>query len=179
MKHIPNILSAFRLLLVPLFPIVYFSNLESAHYYALAIFLVASSTDVLDGYMARKYNLITKIGTYLDPLADKTMQIAVLITLYIGHALPLWILIGFLSKEAFMITSGTILYWRKEKMVIPSHLVGKIATVVMAVALTLLIVFPMNSLCIMIAIIAFILKISALGIYISHYKKKTYLVKDE
>lgn len=178
MKHIPNILSSIRLLLVPVFPLVYFSNSKEAQTYALIVFLVASITDLLDGYIARKFQLITKIGTVLDPLADKTMQIAVLISLYIGEALPLWILVAFLAKELFMITSGTILYWRKEKMVIPSHFVGKAATVVMAIALTLLIIFPANIWCILVAVLAFTLKLSALSIYIYHYRRKTYVVED-
>lgn len=178
MKHIPNLLSTFRLMLVPIFPIVYFSDHPNSHYFALIIFLVASITDALDGYIARRFDLITKFGTYLDPLADKTMQICVLITLYLGEALPLWMLIAFLLKEFFMIISGTILYWRKEdKMVIPSHLIGKLATVVMSIALMLLIIFPANMICIGVALIALLLKLSALVIYIKEYKKKTYLVQ--
>jgi len=170
MKNIPNILTAIRFCLVPIFPIIYFSDLNNARYIALAIFLVAGLTDFLDGYIARKYNLISKIGTAMDPLADKFMQLTALTSLTFAEALPLWILVIFLVKEFFMIITGTVLYWRKKnKMVIPSHVIGKIATIVSSLAVILLIIFPANQICIGVAVIALILKLIALTIYIRIY----------
>jgi len=171
MKNIPNILTTIRFFLVPIFPVVYFSDLKNAHYIALVIFVVAGITDFLDGYIARKYDLISKIGTVMDPLADKFMQLTALTSLTLAKALPLWILIIFLAKEFFMIATGTILYWRKEnKMVIPSHVIGKIATIVSSLAVILLIIFPSNQICIGVAIIALLLKLIALTMYIRIYR---------
>ncbi|MDA3846731.1 MAG: CDP-diacylglycerol--glycerol-3-phosphate 3-phosphatidyltransferase [Vallitaleaceae bacterium] len=171
MKNLPNILTTIRFCLVPVFPIVYFSDMKNAHYIALIIFLIASLTDFLDGYFARKYNVISKIGIVMDPLADKFMQLTALTSLTLAGALPLWILIIFLAKEFFIIITGTILYWRREnKMVIPSHIIGKIATVVSSLAVTLLIIFPANKICISVAVIALALKLIALVMYIKVYR---------
>ena len=69
MLNVPNTLSLLRLLLIPVFVVVLFSGVPGAYYYAAGIFLLASLTDILDGYIARKYNQITKLGRFLDPAA--------------------------------------------------------------------------------------------------------------
>jgi cardiolipin synthase len=66
--NIPNILTLFRLFLIPIFILLFFSNIFNYLFYSVLIFLVAGITDILDGYIARKYSLITKLGTVLDPL---------------------------------------------------------------------------------------------------------------
>ena len=126
MKNIPNILSAFRLLLVPLFPIVFFSELPNARFWAAGIFLLAGATDVLDGYIARKYQWITPLGRMLDPLADKLMQTTALVTLTVAGSLPVWFCLLYLLKELFMGVGGLRLY-KKISDVIPANRYGKIA----------------------------------------------------
>jgi cardiolipin synthase len=106
----------------------------------------------------------------MDPLADKLMQLTALTSLTIGGALPLWILTIYLAKEVFMIISGTFLYWKKERVVIPSNFMGKIATVVVQLAVTLLFIFPGNRICISVAVIALILNMVALIFYIRFYR---------
>lgn len=88
MKNIPNILTVFRLILAPVFVVVFFSGMDNAHTLALIVYIVASFTDFLDGYMARRYNLITELGKVLDPFADKVMLITVLVSLYIWGRIP-------------------------------------------------------------------------------------------
>ena len=80
-KQIPNILSVIRLLMVPVFIAIYFSDIKNAEIWALAVFVAAELTDVLDGYLARKNGWTTEAGKILDPLADKLMQAAAIISL--------------------------------------------------------------------------------------------------
>ena len=89
-KHIPNILTMSRFILIPF--IVYFINVEN---YLLAfIFLTISAlTDILDGFIARKFNLITNFGKLIDPLADKATQVSILIILTLKNVIHLWILV--------------------------------------------------------------------------------------
>ena len=87
LKNIPNILSFIRLCLVAVFAVLFFSGYTG---WALIVFLVAGATDVIDGFLARRYNWITNLGKILDPLADKTMQCMVLVCLCIDKYIPWW-----------------------------------------------------------------------------------------
>jgi len=142
LKNIPNILTAIRLILVPFFFIIFFSNHPNAHLFALIIFIIAGITDFLDGAIARKYQLITPFGTVFDPLADKLMLLTALTSLYVDQTIPLWVLIIMLIKELFMICTGIYLFLRKEKMIIPSNIFGKLATGVFSLAIVLLLISP-------------------------------------
>jgi len=124
--NVPNALTLLRLFLIPVFILVFFSGSEHNLMYSISIFLIAGFTDVLDGYIARKYNLITKWGIVVDPLADKLMLTTVLTCLVIDKYIPLWILIVVAAKEASMIIAGMILY--KKNTVIPSNVFGKVST---------------------------------------------------
>lgn len=124
--NIPNILTLFRLFLIPVFILVFFSSSRYSLIYSISIFLLAGATDVLDGYIARKYNLITKWGMVLDPLADKLMLLTVLSCLAIEDYAPFWIVAVVAAKEVFMIVSGMFLY--RKDTVIPSNIFGKAST---------------------------------------------------
>jgi cardiolipin synthase len=134
--NIPNILTLFRLFLIPIFILLFFSNIFNYLFYSVLIFLVAGITDILDGYIARKYNLITKLGTVLDPLADKLMIITVLSCLVIKKYIPLWILIVVSIKETFMILAGIRLY--NKNTIIPSNKLGKLTTILFYLAILIL-----------------------------------------
>lgn len=127
--NLPNLLTTIRFLLVPLFVYVFFLESNESIIYATYIFIIAGITDVLDGYLARKYNLITKWGQVMDPLADKLMLITVLICFTIRNYIPVWIIIIVGLKEILMIIGGLFLYYKKDKIVIPANKFGKIATV--------------------------------------------------
>lgn len=116
LKYIPNILTIIRLIFVPVFALVYFSPLENARYLALVIFIVAGITDVLDGYIARRYNLVSVVGTALDPLADKLMLLTTLTCLFISGHLPLIVLVIMYLKEFTLMISGLIMYFHKKKL---------------------------------------------------------------
>lgn len=134
--NIPNILTIFRLLLIPIFVIVFTSPDSNSLLLSIMVFLVAGFTDFLDGYIARKYKLITKAGIVLDPLADKLMLITVLTCLVLKSYIPSWILIVIACKEIFMILCGVFLY--KKGTVIPSNIFGKLSTLFFYISIFIL-----------------------------------------
>ena len=172
LKNVPNILSAFRILLVPVFAVVYFSANPSAHNLALSIFILASITDILDGTIARKYNLISKVGTVLDPLADKLMQLTALICLTIDALIPLWVTGMVLFLEFGMIIAGIYMYFREHSTVIPSNKFGKSATILFALAIFITILYPDSLGSLLLVILALTTKLMALATYIHNYYTK-------
>lgn len=115
LKNIPNILSIIRICLVGVFVALFFNDKIIA---ALIVFLVAGATDIVDGYLARRYNWITNLGKILDPLADKLMQCTVLLCLYIGKLIPIWFVIPFLLKEICTLCIGAIVIKRRNVTVV-------------------------------------------------------------
>ncbi len=125
---IPNVLSIFRILLVPVFIIVVLSDISNANLYGMLIFILAGLTDVLDGQIARKYNCTSVLGKILDPLADKMMVASALICATIKGFIPLWISILYVVKELTQGIGGFCFY-NKVKDMMPSNWLGKAATV--------------------------------------------------
>ena len=97
---IPNLLSLLRLVLVPVFAVVFFQPAPDAHRWAVLIYLTAFLTDVADGWIARHFNQITKLGRILDPLADKLMTFTVIICITADGIIPLWAVVVFFLKRA-------------------------------------------------------------------------------
>lgn len=123
-KHIPNILTIIRFLLIPFILL----NIFIGNYIlAFAFFTISGITDIADGFIARKFNLISNFGKLMDPLADKLTQIATLTSLVIVNIIPLWILIIVLLKEFIMIVGASFLYGKD--VVVYSKWYGKLATV--------------------------------------------------
>ncbi|WP_055669918.1 CDP-diacylglycerol--glycerol-3-phosphate 3-phosphatidyltransferase [Desnuesiella massiliensis] len=131
--NLPNILTIFRLFLIPVFLMVFFSGTPNYLLYSIIVFLIAGMTDILDGYIARKYNLVTKWGIVLDPLADKLMLLTVLSSLSIKNIIPSWIFVVVAMKEVLMIISGLFLY--KKDTVIPSNIFGKASTLLFYISI--------------------------------------------
>ncbi|WDU82801.1 CDP-alcohol phosphatidyltransferase family protein [Caloramator sp. Dgby_cultured_2] len=104
--NIPNALTTLRFILIPTYLFVYFSKINNSFLFAMIIFFIAGATDVLDGYIARKYNMVTKWGTLLDPLADKLMLLTVLFSLSYTNIIPHWVFYIVLIKEISMIIGG-------------------------------------------------------------------------
>lgn len=124
LKNIPNLLSLLRLLLVPVFVFLFLDGKTTA---AAIVFIFSGFTDVLDGYIARKYNCISNLGKVLDPLADKLTQMCAFICLYITELIPLWMPVVYFVKE-FATAIGALFVFRKGKVVVKSHIFGKLAT---------------------------------------------------
>lgn len=129
-KHVPNILTMIRFLLIPF--ILFFIFTEQ--YIAAFIMLTVSGlTDVLDGIIARKFNCITNFGKLIDPLADKTTQISILAALTFKGIIPLWMLLVVFIKEFVMIAGASFLYGKE--LVVSSKWFGKLATVLFYLAI--------------------------------------------
>lgn len=141
--NLPNALSLFRLFLVPVYLKIFFSGIPNAGLYATAVFLLAGLTDIADGYIARKYNLITVLGRILDPLADKMMVTAALCSLSVVGRLPWGITIIYIIKEVLLLTGSAVLYKRLKDMP-PSNKWGKAATLLLYVAIIGTILFPLG-----------------------------------
>ncbi len=139
--NLPNALSTFRLLLVPVFAGVFFSDLPDAHRWAALVYALAFCTDVLDGWIARKYDMVTKLGRVLDPLADKLMTFTVILCICLDQIVPMWAAVIFFCKEAIMGIGGAILL-KRVKDVIPANWLGKTSTGVFFVVLAVLVLFP-------------------------------------
>ncbi len=138
--NIPNILTFFRLLLIPIFIVSFFSHNPNSLQISVAIYFTAGITDILDGYIARKYNIVTKLGTVLDPLADKLMLLTVLFCLAFKLFIPLWIFLIVASKEIFMIIFGISLYHKD--IVIPANVFGKISSLLFYIAILFAVYSP-------------------------------------
>ncbi len=137
-KYIPNILSCIRILMVPLFVVLFFSD---EHWWALAVFVLAGLTDVVDGILARRNNWVTNIGKILDPFADKLMQCVVLICLFIDSIIPWWLLAACVAKELLM-GAGAIFLFKRKKVVVASAWCGKLAVCIFYAAIFAMIAFP-------------------------------------
>ncbi len=126
--NIPNILSLFRMFLVPVFVFVFFSDEPHSIAYAAGVYALAGFTDVLDGFIARRFNLITKLGKILDPLADKLMTITVFICICIRGIIPWWVILLIFAKDLLLVIGGIKLY-HEVSGVFASNVFGKAATV--------------------------------------------------
>ena len=168
---LPNILTVTRIFMVPIFPLIYFSSLENASIYALEFFLFVGATDMLDGYLARKYNLISAFGTAMDPLADKLMLIMVMLSFGIKGLLPLWIIIFIIVKELIMIFTGLYFYFKKEKYVIASNIFGKSATMLLFLTVLGILWNPAIKIFVYFVYLAVMLKIIAFISYAVVHKK--------
>ncbi len=179
---IPNMLSLFRLLLIPVYVIIYLKASEPAHYYiAGGILAVSCLTDMIDGKIARHFNMISTVGKILDPLADKITQFTLILCLSIRYQyLPLWIVVGlFVLKESFQLIAGIVTF-RKGKMLTGALITGKISTTVLFVSLILLVLMPdLNKtiICTIVIVDGIFLLISFAD-YIRTYYKKTSMIQE-
>ena len=127
--NLPNKLTVLRVLMVPFFVLFMLTDLGGAanKWIALAIFVVASLTDLLDGKIARKYNLVTNFGKFMDPLADKLLVCSAMICLIKKGSLAAWIVIVIIARE--FIISGFRLVASDNGIVIAASYWGKFKTV--------------------------------------------------
>jgi len=128
MRNIPNILTSLRFFMIPVYILVFCLE-DNIKQISAWIFVIASATDVLDGYIARRFNLTTKWGQVMDPLADKLMQITVLVSLVCISRVPIWFVVYLALMETVMILAGAFLF--KNKIYIKSNLFGKLNTVLL------------------------------------------------
>lgn len=130
--NVPNVLTMLRLALIPVFVVLFCTGHDKC---ALITFIVASVTDFLDGYIARKHNLITAFGKLMDPLADKVMVVTALLCQTITGNFPVVAFVIVMLKELMMIFGGAFML--KRDIVVYSNMLGKTAQVAFIAALVL------------------------------------------
>jgi CDP-diacylglycerol--glycerol-3-phosphate 3-phosphatidyltransferase len=169
--NLPNKITILRILLIPIFLLFMLNPLPMgvisiatveipvSHLIGAFLFIIASTTDWVDGYLARKYNLITNLGKFLDPLADKLLVSAALIALVELQLAPAWMVIVIISRE-FAVT-GLRLVAAGEGEVLAAGQLGKIKTVTQIIAISALLLhnipfeaigFPLGMLAMWIAV---------------------------
>ena len=137
--NLPNKITIARVFMIPLFLIIYLvPNIPFGNYIAAAIFVIACLTDALDGYIARKYHLVTNFGKFMDPLADKLLVSAALICFVELKLVPAWIIIIIISRE--FIISGFRLVASDNGVVIAASKIAKFKTTAQMIMSVLLIV---------------------------------------
>jgi cardiolipin synthase len=134
---IPNILTTVRLAIIPFF--AYYMLFTDSFLVPAGLFLLSGITDIVDGWIARHYNMITDVGSVYDPLVDKLMQITAVVCLAVKGIVPFWVIGIIAAKELAMIISGIVLYIKK--IVVHSNWYGKAATVLFYAVILTLIVF--------------------------------------
>lgn len=139
---IPNLLSLFRLILIPVYVAIYLNAEETIDYYlAAGILAVSCLTDLIDGKIARHFNMISSLGKVLDPIADKATQFTLIICLTMEYSV-LWYLVGlFIIKESFQLIAGGIRL-RKRKMLKGALISGKVCTTILFLSLIIMVMLP-------------------------------------
>ena len=139
---IPNLLSLFRLVLIPVYVVIYLKATEPVHYYiAGGILAVSCLTDLIDGKIARHFNMISTVGKVLDPFADKLTQFTLAICLAVQYPV-VWIMVCLIFvKELFQLIAGIVVF-RKGRMLKGALMSGKICTTILFVSLIVLVLTP-------------------------------------
>ena len=138
---IPNMLSLFRLILIPIYVTIYWKAEKPSDYaLAAAILAISCLTDLIDGRIARKYNMISTVGKVLDPIADKVTQFCLLICLAAEYPI-LWSLTSlFVIKESFQLIAMVVAYY-KGKMLKGALFSGKLCTTILFISLIIMVFF--------------------------------------
>ncbi|QHW32571.1 CDP-diacylglycerol--glycerol-3-phosphate 3-phosphatidyltransferase [Paenibacillus rhizovicinus] len=132
--NVPNLLTMLRFALIPVYIVVFASDAANHMMWAFVIIVFAGVTDVLDGYLARKYGQVTTVGSMLDPLADKTMMIAVIISLLVTGHIPWSAGAAIFIRDAGMIVGSAYFHFRGKKTV-PANWMGKLTTMLYYLAI--------------------------------------------
>ena len=177
---IPNILSLFRLVLIPVYVVIYLNATEPREYFIAGMILAVSClTDMIDGKIARHFNMISNLGKLLDPIADKATQFTPTLCLSIKYPVLWFVLVLFLAKEFFQLIVALIKF--RQGKVLPGALpAGKICTTVLFLSLILLVLMPNLNVQIVyaIALIDFICLAFAFVQYIFAFLGKNAKVQD-
>ena len=174
MKAVPNIISVFRICLVPVFIVVFFNDHSEYRIFAVLVFAIAGLSDILDGVIARKFQAQSKLGKLLDPLADKLMTFTAIVCITIVRPILFWAVCVFFVKEALMGIGGIVLHKKGHKELPASNIIGKASTVTFFVVCILLMVLHhqlTNTVAVLMISGAIALTLVALASYIISYNK--------
>jgi cardiolipin synthase len=135
-RDIPNLISIFRIILV--LPVVLFL-LQKDFKTALVLFAIAGVSDAIDGYLARRFNWMTRLGGILDPLADKLLQVCSYITLAWLGMIPAWLVVAVVLRDLVIVTGGVVYHYKFEHFKAEPSIISKVNTF-MQIALVLVVV---------------------------------------
>lgn len=135
--NIANKLTVLRILLVPVFVWLLLSGIPGSGIWATAVFLIASLTDLFDGYVARKRGEVTNFGKFADPIADKILTISAYVCLVELGTVPAWAVIIILARE--FLVSGLRMSAASQNVVIAADLFGKLKTVIQMISIVVLV----------------------------------------
>ena len=138
MLNLPNLLTIFRILLVPLLVVALLTKFENKEFVGLGLFLLASLTDFLDGFIARRRRQVTRLGKLLDPAADKILISAAFISLVEIGIAPAWIVVTLVARDFAVSTLRS--FAASEGVVIAAGVWGKVKTVAQVISISLLII---------------------------------------
>jgi len=123
--NLPNAITIIRILLIPLF---LYKVLQGEMVFATMVYLTAAISDALDGFIARVWNLQTKLGTFLDPMADKLLITASFLVLSVLKIIPLWLALAVISRDIIIVGGSLLVYLMKEELTISPQPIGKVTT---------------------------------------------------
>ena len=171
---IPNLLSIFRLILIPVYTTIYLNaNTSTDYFLAAAILAVSCLTDMIDGKIARHFNMISNLGKILDPLADKLTQFALILCLAMKYPVLWYLTALFVVKESFQAIAGGIIL-KRGKILKNALLTGKICTTVLFISLIVMVLLPgltqdaVNVIAVIDAVFMLISFVDYLMMYIRH-----------
>lgn len=139
-----NLLTLFRVVLIPVFMALFFSDFKYGNYFAAAVFGLAALTDTFDGYLARLRKETTKIGEILDPFADKMLVSAALLSLVEANKLRAWFAVVIIAREFLVSALRTVVHAQGKSL--PASKLGKTKTVFQIIAILLCVVFTRSQL---------------------------------
>ena len=177
---IPNLLSLFRLVLIPVYMTIYLNAVNASDYYlSAAILAVSCLTDMIDGKIARHFNMISTVGKILDPFADKATQFTLILCLALKHPVLWYLVCLFIVKEGFQLIAGGI-NLKKGRMLDGALMSGKVCTTILFLSLIILVMLPTLSetAILVITIIDSAFMINAFIQYILAYFGKTNHIHD-
>lgn len=127
--NIPNYITILRLILIPLF-VVLITAQPPKYYSALIVFIIASVTDAIDGFIAKKTNAVTPIGKFLDPMADKLLLVSAFVSLSVLRMIPVWVTVIVLSRDIIIFLGWLGVYIITGVKTIKPSIISKITTVI-------------------------------------------------
>ncbi len=174
--NLPNKLTMFRVILIPFFVVFLLVDITPVDkWIALAVFIIASLTDMLDGKIARKYNLVTNFGKFMDPLADKLLVCSALVCLVAVDRIPAWMVIVIIARE--FIISGFRLVASDNGVVIAARYWGKFKTTFQIIMICLMIA-DLAALQLLTAIVTWVAVILTIVSLVDYLVKNKEVMKD-
>ena len=186
-KNIPNYISIFRIILVPVYVLFFFGifgdSIGIGHLPAAGIvFIFAGFSDAIDGYLARKYNWITNVGKLLDPFADKLLEVTVTVCLAIEFGGPFTIVAAIIITKEIVMIIGAYLIMSKSNVYVSAVWCGKLATIVWYALICIVHFYQdvarFDLICTILCIVLILVMLMALVMYVFNYSNQIQTTKD-